>query len=238
MKMKLAFSMLAVTMAVLLAGVGIAGLQMKIEAAQPTPPQAPDGYVMVQEDVLYVLADAPGEHFHKARQSFLKKDFKTSAEEIRKSAAFLKLQAARATEEGKKGLDDSIAGLETLADDVEKGTVTSAKTLDQAFARAHQRLARHHYLKAAEYKAKKDTKRVGHELKAATLHLENGLAWSGHETEAGMAAVLRGTADLAGKLVKGTGGLTEDAGKGIDAVGGEIAKLGKAIEPGKSSVDK
>ncbi len=222
--------------AVVFCSIGLNGYPQSAQAAEtvkPDPPKAPDGYVTVDEDVLTHFDESPGEHFHKARQSFLKKDFKASAEEIRKGEAFLRLQAAAATEEGKKGLIASIAEIEKLANDVEKGSVTSAKTLDDTFARAHHALAKHHYLKAIEYKAKNDTRRTGHALKAAAIHLEHGFAWAGHDLEAATVRVIKDTGLLAGKLVEETGWVAEEVGKAIDKIGLEIDKLGKVIEPKK-----
>jgi len=216
-------------MAIVFCGVGLKGCEKKTQAAEPTKPKAPEGYVLVEEDVLLQFVELPGEHFHKARENFLKKDLKGAASEIRKGEAFLRLQAARATAEGKKGLITSIAELEKLANDVEKGTVTSAKTLDRTFAKSHHALAKHHYLKALEYRTKKDTKRAGHSLKAAAVHLEHGFAWSGHELEAGTAKVVRTALDLGGKLIEGTGLMTDEVVKAIDYIGQEIEKLGKLL---------
>jgi len=230
-------SMIVLMMAVVFCGVGLKGCEKKAQAAEPAKPAptAPEGYVVVEEDVLTVFVDAPGEHFHKARQNFLKKDYKAAAEEIRKGAAFMKLQSARATSEGKKVLTVSIDELEKLAKDVEKGTTTSAKTLDQAFSKAHHALAKHHYLKAIEYKAKGAATKVGRALKASAIHLEHGFAWAGHKLEAATVAVIKDTGLVAGKLIEGGGWIGEEAGKIIEKIGVEIEKLGKMLEPTKKS---
>jgi hypothetical protein len=225
-------TMVVLVMAVIFCGVGLTGCKKSAKAAEisdPTDIKLPKGYVIVEEDVLLQFVELPGEHFHKARQSFLKKDYKTAAEEIRKGQAFLRLQAARATNEGKKGLIASVAELEKLANNVEKGTVTSAKTLDRAFAKAHHALAKHHYLKAIEYKAKNDVRRTGHSLKAAAVHLEHGFAWAGHELEAVSVRAIKDVGLLAGKLLEGTGWVAEEVGKAIEKIGQEIDKLGKVI---------
>lgn len=231
---------IALMIAAVVIGVGPNVCRKSAQAAEPTtamtpadPDSVPEGWVLVEEDVLTVFVDSPGEHFHKARQSFLKKDYKAAAEEIRKGAAFLKLQAARAAVEGRKGLTVSVGELEKLAEDIEKGTVTSAKTLDNAFARAHHALAKHHYLKALDNKAKKDGRKLGHDLKAAARHLEHGLAWAGHELEAATVRIIMDTGLLAGKLIEGTGWITEEVGKAIDKIGEEIMKLGRMLEPAK-----
>jgi len=230
-------SMIVLMMAVVFCGVGLKGCEKKAHAAEAVKPatETLEGYVIVEEDILTAFVDSPGEHFNKARQNFLKKDYKATAEEIRKGIAFLRLQAARATTEGKKGLINSIAELEKLAGDVEKGTVTSAKTLDHAFAKAHYALARHHYLKAIEYKAKGAGSKLGNALKASATHLEHGFAWAGHKLEAATVAVLKDTGLVAGKLIEGTGWIGKETGDIIDKIGVEIEKLGKMLEPAKKS---
>jgi hypothetical protein len=219
----------ALIIALVVSGVGLIGCKKSAQAAESAKPKTPEGYVLVEEDVLLQFVELPGEHFHKARQSFLTKDYKAAAEEIRRGEAFLRLQAARATTEGRKGLIASVAELERLANNVEKGTVTSAKTLDRAFAKAHHALAKHHYLKAIEYKAKNDVRRTGHSLKAAAVHLEHGFAWAGHELEAVSVRAIKDVGLLAGKLLEGTGWVAEEVGKAIEKIGQEIDKLGKVI---------
>lgn len=228
--------------AVVFCGVGLKGFEKKAQAAetaQPATAEAPkasEGHIVVKEEVLNAFVESPSEYFHKARQSFLKKDYKAAAEDIRTGASFLRLQAARATIEGKKELIGSIAELEKLAGDVEKGTVTSAKTLDNAFAGAHYALAKHHYLKAVEYKAEGAGTKLGHALKAAAIHLESGFAWSGHKLEAATVAVIKDTGLAAGKLIEGTGWISKEAGDIIDKIGVEIEKLGKMLEPAKKTI--
>ena len=75
----------------------------------------------------------PASDFQKAHESFLKKDFKASAAEIRKGADFLKKEAGAAGDEGKKMLTASARELDKLADSVEKRTVKSDKNLKAHF---------------------------------------------------------------------------------------------------------
>jgi hypothetical protein len=179
-------------------------------------------------------AKGPDENFQKAHELFLKKDMKAAASEIRKAAELMKQESEKATEEGKKGLMASANELEKLAEDVEKGTVTSEKKMKDVFAKAEQALANYHYLKASEQWTKKEAKETGNALKNAALHLEHAAKWAGHEMEKGTVEVLDGTRTIAGKLIKGTGWVPEEVGKGITAIGSEISKLGKKIEPKKN----
>jgi len=87
--------------------------------------------------------DKLSQQFHKARENFLKKDFKDAAAEIRKGEAFVKQEAGEATDEAKQALSASAQELDKLADEVQKRTVSSVKELERAFARAHYALARH-----------------------------------------------------------------------------------------------
>jgi hypothetical protein len=172
-------------------------------------------------------------HFQKAHEFFLKKDFKTAASEIRKGADFMKKEAESATEEGKKVLAASVQELGKLATDVEKGAVKSEKELKDTFARANNALARHHYLKASEQWAKKETKSTGNALKNAAQYLEQAAKWSGHKLEAGSSEVVKGARAVADKLIQGTKWVAEEVSKGIKDMGNEISKLGKQIEPKK-----
>jgi hypothetical protein len=173
------------------------------------------------------------DYFQKAHEFFLKKDFKAAAAEIRNAAELLNQEAEKATIEGKKALTASINELEKLAKDVEKGTVTSEKKLKDAFARAEHALAKYHYLNASEQWAKKETKETGHALKSAAQHVEQAAKWAGHEMETGTVDVIKGTRTVAGKLIEGAGWVPEEVGKSITAIGSEISKLGKKIEPKK-----
>ena len=85
----------------------------------------------------------PESHFRKARESFLQNDRKEAASEIRKSLAFLRQEADQADEKAKETLKASAQELEKLADEVEKGTVTTVKRLDEAFLHANRALSGH-----------------------------------------------------------------------------------------------
>jgi hypothetical protein len=59
-------------MAVIWCSVGMNGCEKKAKAAETSPPatatsKTPEGNVVVKEEVLNVLVESPGEHFHKAR---------------------------------------------------------------------------------------------------------------------------------------------------------------------------
>ena len=63
----------------------------------------------------YPVSEEPQRHFGAAGEAYAKKDFKAAATEVRKAAAYLRLESARATGEAKKGLDAADAELERTA---------------------------------------------------------------------------------------------------------------------------
>jgi hypothetical protein len=198
--------------------------------AEESKPSAQPGWVVIEEDIYYVFDDEPSAYFYRAHENFMKKDLKAAARELRKAAAFVKLESSRATAEGKKGLDSSYNELKKLADDVEKGATTSVKDLETVFARTHYALARHHYLKAVEVQGKKNAKETGHFLRSALIHLEHGFAWSGHKLEAAAVATIKDIRILSGELIEGAGWAPDKIGSAIKWIGNETEKLGHKIE--------
>lgn len=196
--------------------------------------EVPEGYVLVEEYVLMFLVEAPGEHFQKANDHFLKKEYEEAAEEIRKGQAYLKLQTGRATKAGRRHLRLAIKALDNLATAVEKGSINSVSRLEKTFAQAHHALARHHQLKAEAYDRQHAREKLSHALKASAYHLEKSTKWTGQKAGEGTMGVIKSARFVAGKLVGGVGWISEETGKAVGGLGEEIGKLGRKILPAKS----
>ncbi|MBC8218805.1 MAG: hypothetical protein H8E73_10105, partial [Planctomycetes bacterium] len=172
--------------------------------AQPADPEeyqesaTPEGYVLVEEDVLMMFTEAPGEQFHRANELFKAGQFKQCAEHIRRGAAYLKLQQARADIQGRRELEGAVKALDKLAQDVEFGKVNEASRLESAFARAHHALARHHKIKAERYQRQEAKDKLVKAMKAAGSHLESGFKWTGRQLDGGTRTVIRETKELPG----------------------------------------
>jgi hypothetical protein len=203
-------------------------------ATNETPSQVKKDPTVLEKKISTASPDEPDEHFRKARESFLRKDVKAAAAEIRKGAVLLKLKAGHAPEEAKEALAASSRELETLARALEQGTVASTQDLRRAFARADRALAEQRYQRAAESWSKKEIKNAGHELKAAANHVKMTVAWAGHKLEATTAALVKEARATAAKLEQATGSTTDEFGKGLHGVDNAIEKLGKQIEPAKT----
>ena len=192
-----------------------------------SPPHATKGQAIVEGKV--APANGPEEHFRNARESFLEKNVKAAAAEIREGAAFLKLETSYATGEAREALGASVGELERLAQGVEKGTVTSTQELRRAFARADRALAEEHLQNAAESWSQKEIKKAGHELNAAANDVDLASAWAGRKLDAATAAAIKDARAVGAKLTEDAGWTTGEVSKELDAVGKQIEKLGKQI---------
>jgi serine protease Do len=180
-------------------------------------------------------AKAPGQQgldqlFQKARESFLKKDFKDAASEIRKAETFVNQETQQAAGEAKQNLKASAQELDKLAEELRKKTIRSVKELDSVFARTHHALAKYYQQKASESWAKRAISEAAQYLQLAALHLESALAWAGHRIEAEGVAAVGEAKRIGDKMEKGTAWTASEVRKDIDAIGKEIedasAKIG------------
>ncbi|MFZ2398486.1 MAG: hypothetical protein WAW31_07450 [Smithella sp.] len=169
--------------------------------------------------------------FRNAKQDYLDKNMNAAAQQIQKSASFMKAQAEKASDKGKKALNASATELEKLAGDVKKGTVTSVKKIEETFARAYAVLASDSHIKSTESWTKKQTEKAGDALDSANKYLERSFAWAGQKIEKGTKDTMKKSNELSRKLKKKGSVLAEDVGKGLKNAGDEIEKFGKKISP-------
>ncbi|KQC09294.1 MAG: hypothetical protein APR62_02770 [Smithella sp. SDB] len=169
--------------------------------------------------------------FQKAKQKYLDKNMNSAAQQIQKGASFVKTQAEKASDKGKEKLDASAKELEKLADDVKKGTVTSVRKIEDAFARAYAALAFDSHIKSTQSWAKNQKEKAGDALDSANKYLEHGFTWAGQKIEKGTKEVIRKSDELSQTLKKKGSLLAEEVGKGLKNAGDEIEKFGKNISP-------
>lgn len=97
----------------------------------------PATQVVINEDILAAFVDEPCRHFEAARDAFVRGEDEQAAHSLRIASAFLRLEAARATANGKVMLDASVRDLQRLAVSIENNQVRAIEALQQAFARTH-----------------------------------------------------------------------------------------------------
>lgn len=181
----------------------------------------------------YLIPNEPGKSFHEARQNFLNEEAKIAAADIRKSIAYMKMEKASAKKEIRESLAESEKELEGLAQKVENETVESTRELDEAFARAHQTLAKSYIAKASDAWLKKESVQTGQYLNAAIKHFNSARAWSAQKTDAAAAAAMKDSRRIAGKLKEGAGSTAEEVGRALQETGKAIDTLGAELKRDK-----
>ncbi len=168
----------------------------------------PPAQVTIDEDILASFVDEPCHHFERARDRFLAGDTKAAAHELRTAAAFLELEAARATAAGSMALEASVNDLERLAGGVETAEVRSVDVLQRAFAGAHRALACHHCIKTAHECCRPATfldkvamARAGEDLQASVIHLKQAAQWSGEALDVETLKALDASERVSAKLI-------------------------------------
>lgn len=100
-----------------------------------------------------------------------------------------------------------------------------------AFSRAHKSLAGSAYLKASAAWSMDKAPKAGEYLRGAARYFELAFIWSGHEIEAGTEKSITEARLLAGKMIEGSGWVSEKVGTTLEALGNSIEELAKKIEP-------
>ncbi len=177
----------------------------------------------------YPVADEPQRHFGTAVADFAKKDYPAAATEIRKAAAYLRLESARAVGQARQGLEAADADLERLAHALDKGAIRTEADMHRTFADADHALALAHRAKAAESWAHKSYDQAGYELKSAAQGLESAAVWAG---TAAKSAAMSGVSDarsVGDKLASGGVWARNEVARGFESLGGAINHLGQII---------
>ena len=203
------------------------------DAPATAAPKVPEGWLLIEEDVWYQLADEPDRHFLQARLHYLQKDKEAAAADIRKATAMLKLATSMSEGDAKKALQGSIFELEVLAAEAKAGKVRSARTLDRIFARSYEALAAHNTQHAIAHLKKEEPEKAAFHLRAAARDIDHAYAWAGVEAGDAAVATLRSAEELGRKLLEGAAGAVRDALKAGAALHEELEDLKKVLEAAK-----
>ena len=141
--------------------------------------QAPEGYVLVREEIVYLLAARPQQHLVGSLQRLAAGDRRGAAAEVRLAAAYVDLQSSRGDGEARQALSGVADQLNQLARQIAQGQDLSAEKLTREFARAEQALAEHHQVMALAALQKDNPLKAGYELEAAAQSFQQAIAWSG-----------------------------------------------------------
>ncbi len=188
-----------------------------IVAQEPIQPR-PSTKITFDEDILTTLIEDTCHHFEAARDQFIKRQYPKTAEHLRTASANLRLEAARASHQERAVLNASVRELQAIAVAVERDQIRSVEALEQTFARAHFALASHHCVESAHRCCqpatlvdKDEMIRAGRDLRAAAIHVERGLRWTGDDSDEETKKALRASQLAAENLIRQESGPQNDA---------------------------
>lgn len=193
-------------------------------------PQAPIGFILIEEEQWNMLSDEPGRHIGRARDAYLMMDARNAAAELRKTAVHVRIAAEHASERTKNALVRSERELEQMSRQVEAGTYRSMEEFDLATARALHALANDQYVKSAGAWRKRELKQSGRYLKAAADNLERAAARTDTAMRQATAVVVKDSRLVSGKLIEGTGFALDEIGSSFESIGHGIERLGTRVE--------
>nr|WP_286197374.1 hypothetical protein [Variovorax boronicumulans] len=170
------------------------------------------------------LAQEPHRHFEAALADFTQQKYQAAAGEVRRAAAYLRLEAARAHGDARKALDGAQAQLGRTAAALDRGSVRTEADLTAAFARADHALALSHRARAAESWGRKAYDEAGHELRAAAQGVENAAAWTGEQARTAAAASTAEARSVADRLASGAQWTRAEFDKGMAALHRTLAR--------------
>jgi hypothetical protein len=199
-------------------------------AHKAAPLPAPDGFVLVEDDVWFVNLDEPGKLLHQARADYTNTNYIMAATDLREASVYLRIEGRRAGEPGiKDALFSSADDLRALAKDIDRGEYIPSNRFCQTSARVHYNLARANQQAASDAWAKKDTERARQSLNAAMTNLKQGFVWAGHEMEASAVDFSRKVESLCAKMAKTAGWEDKEVEEAVKFVGVEVSQLGKEL---------
>ncbi|MCA9213753.1 MAG: hypothetical protein KDB27_11840, partial [Planctomycetales bacterium] len=127
-------------------------------------------------------------------------------------------------------LEDAASELKTLAADLDKGTLRTARHLDRAIAKADHALAEWHYFNAKDHIGQDEEKWAAKDLQAAAHHLQSAADSAKYEFGSETLTVFDAI-DKNGKMVDE--GLTiqrNQLSDNLQAIEREVQKLGDTLK--------
>jgi len=145
------------------------------QSSQSSQQQSPEGFVLIRQDVVYLMANEPQNHLTRAAENLALNDKQKSAGELDVAAAYIN---SMVSQDNDKSLSDCVDKLHQTAKDVRNGNLSDPKELSQTIARTNLALADHFQKKADQALGSHKQVKAGYDLRAAATSLEQALVWS------------------------------------------------------------
>ena len=115
------------------------GQSLATKTSEPMkPPNPGNDWLIIQGNNYVPVVDELGRNIRRARQDYVRTDFRAAAAEVRKGADFLRQEMGPASPADRGNLNTAIKEMEDLADSLDRNSVTSLEALDRVFVKAHQ----------------------------------------------------------------------------------------------------
>ncbi len=190
-----------------------------------------DKPVAVEEDDWMLLTNTtPDQDFESARDSFVKRDWETSAAAVRRAGAYLAVEGERAKTASADALRRSSADLKELAVRIKAGSESNAHALDEKFAAAQLALAAHYHDLANRAHAAKNDVNAGKYIDRAADSLKAAATWSGEKLEGGAADVADAAKASGDALKDGGEWVATKTGDLMTRLGASISSLGNSLQ--------
>lgn len=191
--------------------------------------KAPEGYILIPEDDWAYFMEDPAAYLREGREHYLTNELKRAAFELRRGAIYLRAEASRASDEVAQKLKKAAAGIESLADEIERGKVKSVSRIDGELSRAYYTLSTHYYEMAEKASIKKDLTKLANRLSASVYYLDRAIERSGNRADSAARSLMNRANGVAAKIRRGTGYSIEELGRTLSDLGREIERTGLKV---------
>lgn len=186
-------------------------------------PRAPEGYLLVDEEMWSQLMDEAGRHLDRARDAYLHGHSRTTAQELRKAAIMMRIDAAHGEDRADIAMLKAAHELEHLSQRLQNPQSTeNIDDIDAVSARALTALADHEFLKADSAWRDGHGKRSGRYLRSAADNLERAGFRARVAVSSATSDAVRDARILSTRLIDGTSFVMDEVGSGLSAFGHQI----------------
>jgi hypothetical protein len=173
------------------------------------------------------LKGEPDKTLAAAHESFVKKDMDKAGVQVHKAAAYVAKESDKVAADCKAGVKKASAGLDTLGDNIKKGSVKSADDINKCAASTDHALA-HAWFQTAD-EAKRAGKDSTEALKKSGAALESAAKWSGQQLNEGTQASLKAVKQAGKATGAGAKAGADEVNKWFKDIGTGIEDLGRKL---------
>jgi len=168
-------------------------------------------------------------HFHNALVNYKNGKYLLAANEVQKSASYIKAVSNEAKENDKKAIITCYEKLVSLTNSLQTEKIESSENLNDIFAKTHYTISRHHYINAVVLESNKEMEKANREMRSAGKHLTLAARWSSDELNKDLEVNWKVTEKAGSSIGNETKISAEEFRNGMKIIAFETEKLGAKI---------